>query len=171
MQRADSLRAKTAVSASVFEQLDDKVELSLHNFTVIPPPGASELPAASVALSEAPESDAAAVPASPQHVILAAAAAEPLPDETVVDAASALQIATNHAIPLASRDAEGDAVVPGSASPEAGDYGVASDGRRHQRTVSARDRKGDEDAVMQALASCQIALTHRVAGDCSADVA
>ena len=166
----DGFSCKTAVSTDAFKHLDDKIELTLHNFTVLPPQphgvSSDALPAVASASHEsalaASESLAEIVAAAPAAVVYELA---PIDDDAVAvgrvaggeggvapaavpDASAAGGQEVNEAEEVRGRDPKQDASDAeswGSKSPDGGGLGGS---QTLAQTVQARDRKADEEMVM-----------------------
>ena len=142
MERRDGRSAQTAMSAAAFAQLDEKVELTLHNFTVVTPPAASE-------------ADARAASPEANHSLAQSADAPPPPFPSIAAAAAvALELGETPAADTEAPTALSAAAlpVPGDSyeSPDGGDPPSMRTGT-HAQAVRARDRRMDEEAVCGAL--------------------
>ena len=139
MHHAQGPASSTAVAASSFARLDHQVELTLHNFTALPPP------ALEPAVSASPGDGVAAIPISAARQVIYVGA-----DVTVAAAA----VAAVAAVPASSVAR----AQPANKEPESGDdddawdcyapnAGVSLDSRQQVQAVGSRDRKADENAV------------------------
>lgn len=146
MERRDGRSAKTAMSAAAFAQLDEKVELTLHNFTVVTPTAASE-------------ADARAASPEAQHSLAQSADAPAPPFPSIAPAAAvALELGETPAADTEAPTALSAADLPAGDSYESPDGGDPPSVRTgtHPQAVRARDRRMDEEAVCGAL--CQRTL-------------
>jgi hypothetical protein len=153
MERRDgrSAQHQTAMSSAASAQLDEKVELTLHNFTVISIPAASE-------------ADAPAASPEVQHS-LAQSADVPGPTSPSFAAAVGVVLAR---VETPAAETEAPKALSAAAMPETGDGCESPDGgdpssmrtATHTQAVRARDRRMDEEAVCGALCRRRLLRVH-----------
>ena len=149
-------KIKTAVSTDAFRHLDDKIELTLHNFTVLPPqPTAASSDAdhstqplaASEPLAEAVVAEPTAAPVVTAYqdtpindgVVDIGLVAHAAPEATAVEGAQETRGQDT------SDCGRGDAESWGFKSPDSGGF---MGSQTQEQIVRARDRKADEEMVI-----------------------
>ena len=165
----DGFSNKTAVSTDAFKHLDDKIELTLHNFTVLPPQPHGVSSDALPAVASASHESALAASEPLAEIVAAAPAAAvcelaPIDDDAVAvgrvaggeggvapavpDASAAGGQEVNEAEEVRGRDPKQDASDAESWGFRSPDGGGSGGSQTLAQTVQARDRKADEEMVM-----------------------
>jgi hypothetical protein len=146
-----SSKIKTAVSTDAFKHLDDKIELTLHNFTVLPPQptAASSDEDHSTQPLAASEPLAEAVLAEPTAAPVVTAYQDTPINDGVVDiglvAHAAPEATAVEGAQETSDCGRGDAESWGFKSPDSGGF---MGSQTQEQIVRARDRKADEEMVI-----------------------